>query len=148
VVVVPAIKADADASDAIKATGHLEGGVAWTDDGGAIVIKGSSFSVANTGPTVMGDAGGTVTVMSQIQVGIYGQAGAGVGAAQLDVDVSLRLHADTAADPWWDVSAPVTVDAALPSFGNSSPILEGRSIYSNLFRLASASGPYAGPQVP
>jgi hypothetical protein len=136
VVVVPAIRAGADASAAIKATGHLEGGV-----GGARVIEGSSFSVANTGPTVMGNAGGSVRVISQIAVGLYGQT----GAAALDVDVGLRLHADTTADPWWDFSARVSVDAGLPSFGNSSPILVTQSIYGNLFSFASASGPFPGP---
>lgn len=66
------------------------------------------------------------------------------GHADLNLSARLDLHADNTSDPWWTLTAPVSMTAGLniSRLGLSSPTM---SVYSNAFMLAPAGGPFTAP---
>src|SRR5579884_520612 len=129
------VSASVDASDQISANATVTGGVQYANHSFSI-IKGSSFALVNSGPTLSGTADAWGQMSPQIQALLYGVAG-----PQLAVHAGVHLHADTTANPWWTVTAPVSVDAAFTGFGRTSGSLV---LYQHTFSLAAANGPFGG----
>lgn len=87
------VSASVDASDQITANASVTGGVQYAHHGFSI-IKGSGFSLVNSGPNLSGTADVFGRISPQIQALLYGVAG-----PQVTLNAGVHLHADTTASP-------------------------------------------------
>jgi len=149
VVLLPVVKIVLEGNGSVSAqvsTG-LHGSV--TASGGLSYSHGSvspigkvshTFTYDAPAPTaeahLEGDVGPTVSLL------LYGVAG-----PEVDLRTGLALDAETAADPWWRLTAPIKVDAdlAVPVLGLHTG---KKTVFHQSVPLAQASGPFAPPSTP
>ena len=71
----------------------------------------------------------------------------GVGGPQIGVKGGLDFAVDTSANPWWTLTAPVSIEASL-----TAPALDLKSgsltLFSHTFNIANAGGPLHPPPPP
>jgi alpha-tubulin suppressor-like RCC1 family protein len=127
---------DAKLTTGISAGYSAEAGVGWTKNGGFYPIETFGPSFKYTPPTLTAGANVQADVTPTIQVSVDGG-----GHANLGLKAGLDLNANTAANPWWTLTAPValTADLTISKLDLQSPTLD---IYQHTFTLAHASGPF------
>jgi alpha-tubulin suppressor-like RCC1 family protein len=126
------------ASDQIDAKATVTGGISYSG-GRFSPIKGSRFTITNTGPSVNGTADATATLSPSIQALLYGVAG-----PQLTLNAGLHLHAPVSAKQCWALDAPVSAQASFDGFGHRS---HPYTFYTRDFQLGPATGPCTGAGV-
>lgn len=84
------------------------------------------------------------TVEPRLSMLLYGVAG-----PELGLKAGLDLAADTAANPWWSLTAPVDIDATLTASVLGIRKTSGKwNIYHHVFPVSQASGPFGNPTGP
>src|SRR5436190_4187862 len=151
VVIVPRIRlrltgsASADAAVTTGVHGHLDAtaGLRW--DGSTHPIGRFRHALSYTPPSgrVSGSIG--ARVIPSITFLLYGQAGPRFG-----VSTGLQLDADASADPWWTLSAPVELSAALELPELADVSIPQLTVFSKTFPLGHArrEPATAGPEPP
>ena len=149
VVIVPrtelklAGEASADAAVATGIHGGIEAtaGLRW--DGSAHPIGRFSQTFSYTPPS--GRVSGAVgaRVIPSVAFLFYGQTG-----PRFDLSAGLQLDASASADPWWTLTAPVALSAALELPGIADISVPDMTVFSRTFSIAHAdpASPPAGPQ--
>jgi alpha-tubulin suppressor-like RCC1 family protein len=132
------VKASADASDQITATADLVGGIQYVNGHFSPVLT-PSFGVTHSGLTARGTADAFAMLTPKIQALFYGVAG-----PEVDLHAGVQLHADSAANPWCSLTAPVAVDAVFDALGHTSGPL---NIYQQrvAIPIAACNGPFGHP---
>jgi hypothetical protein len=146
VVFIPVVKivmegdgsVSAQVSTGLHGTVSATGGLAY-ENGAVHPIGGvtHTFTFDAPVPTAKAHLGGEIG--PTVSLLLYGVAG-----PEVDLRAGLSLDADTAANPWWKLTAPIDVGAtlAVPALGLDT----GRkSIYHKSFLLAQSSGPFGPP---
>ena len=146
VVVTSQVLVDLDASASVgaKVTTGISGGysatagIGWTKSGGFYPIDSFGPTFKYTAPTLSANADVEASLDPTIQVSIDGG-----GHADLNLSAGLDLTADTTANPWWALTAPVSVtgDLDISKLDLKSPTL---TLYKHSFTLVQASGPFGG----
>jgi hypothetical protein len=138
------LSGSAAATSSITASAQITGGIRYQRGHGfSPVFNGPSTSFNFSPPTVTGKASAQVNVEPALQMLLYG-----VGGPQLGVKGGLAFNADTSANPWWTLKAPLSVEASLtaPDLDLESGTL---TLYHHTFDVANAGGPFtSGPTVP
>jgi hypothetical protein len=135
---------DASASVGAKVTTGISGGysatagIGWTKSGGFYPIDSFGPTFKYTAPTLSANADVEASLDPTIQVSLDGG-----GHANLNLSAGLDLSADTTANPWWALTAPVSVtgDLDISKLDLQSPTL---TLYKHSFDLAKAGGPFGG----
>ena len=143
-VITSQLLVDLDASATVDAklqTGISGGysataGVGWTKTGGFYPIDSFGPSFKYTPPALTANADVQASVDPTIQVSLDG-----AGHADLNLSAGLDLSADTTQNPWWTLTAPVSLtgDLNISTLGLHSPKL---TLYKHSFPLAHASGAF------
>ena len=117
---------------------HAASGIAWKRGDGFHPIHNFGPSFKYTPPTLTANADVSASIDPTIQVSLDGG-----GHANLNLSAGLDLNADTTKNPWWDLTAPVSVtgDLDISKLGLSSRTL---TIYRHDFDLVHAPGPFSG----
>lgn len=139
------VSADGSVSTTLSAGVHgsvsATAGLAY-DRGDFNPIGSASASWDYTGPTVDATAELGGRIIPAFQLLLYGAAG-----PELAFSTGLQLSADTEADPWWTLSAPLDLNASL-----KVPLLDLESddfnVYHHEFVLAQATNDPPGPPDP
>lgn len=145
VVVVPKVTTYLSAEGEVEAQveSEVHGSMSATagleyDDGDYSPIADFDHGFGYTPPTPSANAELSATTTAKANLLFYG-----AGGPQMSFDAGAKLSADTAADPWWRLTAPVALHAEL-----AIPTLrwEGasRTVYENEFTLAEADGAFSG----
>jgi alpha-tubulin suppressor-like RCC1 family protein len=113
-------------------------GIGWTKHGGFQPIHTFNSHLNYTPPTLTASAHVAANLTPTVDVLLYGLAG-----PEIALKAGLALNADTTANPWWTLTAPIDLTASLtvPDLKLSSPTLH---VYQHTFTLATASGPFGG----
>jgi hypothetical protein len=138
------IDVDAQATAKAKVTTGISGGysatagVGCTRTGGFYPIEAFGPKFTDTPPTLTDSANITADVAPTLQVSLDG-----AGHADLNLKAGLDLAASTTANPWWNLTAPVSLtgDLNISKLGLQSPTL---NIWSHSYELANAGGPLNG----
>ncbi len=112
-------------------------GVKYVKGDGTSPIASFTPSWSYTAPTVSASAGLSANVTPTINVLVYGVAG-----PELAFKAGLALNADTHANPWWTLTAPVDLTAQLvvPALKLSTGKLH---VFKKTYTLAHADGPFS-----
>ncbi len=134
-------EAQGSVSAGISGQASASGGLAYSHGKVSIIGPSTSLHFGAQGPTVQAGASVGAHLTPELQVLLYG-----VGGPVFDATTGLDFAANTQQTPWWTLTSPLTVTAALeiPDLGLSSPAL---TLYSHTFTIAQASGPF-GPVAP
>jgi hypothetical protein len=134
-------EAQGSVSAGISGQASASGGLAYSHGKVSIIGPSTSLHFGVQGPTVQAGASVGAHVTPELQVLLYG-----VGGPVFDATTGLDFAADTQQNPWWTLTSPLTVTAALeiPDLGLSSPVW---TLYSHTFTIAQAPGPF-GPVAP
>jgi hypothetical protein len=139
------IESEASASASISAGVHgslsATAGLKWNHGNiSPIGSDGSTFGF--NGPSVQGSAHLGGKLIPSLDLLLYGVAG-----PRASFSAGLSLDADINKNPWWTLTAPLELDAALvvPDLNLSTPNLK---VFGHTFTLARASGPFGPPQPP
>jgi hypothetical protein len=110
------------------------GGIAYSHGHASLITPGAGLNYQVQGPTVQASASLGAHITPELQALLYG-----VGGPVFDATTGLDFNADTSLDPWWTLTAPLTVTAKLaaPDFDLSTPTL---TLYHHTFTLAHAPG--------
>ena len=125
--------AEAAVSDTSVGAGFsASAGVGWTKAGGFGPVEAFTPTFTFTPPTLSANAEVAANLTPTVDVLIYGVAG-----PEIALKAGLDLAADTTADPWWTLTAPVDLTARLtiPTLKLSSPTL---TVYQHSFLLDEA----------
>lgn len=116
---------------------HATAGIGWTKGDGFRPITNFGPSFTYTTPTLTANADVAASIDPTIQVSLDGG-----GHANLNLSAGLDLNADTTKNPWWDLTAPVSVtgDLDISKLGLTSRTL---TIYQHNFDLLHANGPFS-----
>jgi hypothetical protein len=116
---------------------HATAGIAWKRGDGFQPVNDFGPSFRYTPPTLTANADVDASIDPTVQVSLDGG-----GHANLNLSAGLALSADTTKNPWWDLTAPVSVtgDLDISKLGLSSPTL---TIYKHDFDLLHANGPFS-----
>lgn len=149
VVLVPGVKIVLEGNGSVSAqvsTG-LHGSVTATgglgyDHGSVHPIGRVSHSFTFDPPALSGKAHLEGQIGPTVSLLLYGIAG-----PEVDLRAGLALDADTTANPWWKLTAPIDVDAdlAVPVLGIDTG---KKRIYHQSIPLAQASGPFGPAPAP
>jgi hypothetical protein len=137
------IEGDASAHGSVTAgvsgQASASGGIAYSRGKASVISPTTSLRFGATGPTLNASASVGAHVTPELQVLLYG-----VGGPVFDATTGLDLSADIHGNPWWALTAPLTLTASLqaPPLGLSTPDL---TLYSHTFDIAHASGPFSPP---
>lgn len=140
VVIVPEVQlyvqAGVDAKAAVTTDVHgsvsATAGVAYNH--GSISPVGShTFNFGYDPPTLSASGDAHADLIPTLDLLLYG-----VGGPEASFSAGLDLSADSTKDPWWTLTAPVSLDAtlAIPDLGLRTPSV---NIYRNSFALAQAA---------
>jgi hypothetical protein len=131
------VDANANASAAVTDTSVGAGfsataGIGWTKSGGFSPIEAFNPQLTFTPPKLSANAELAANLTPTLDVLMYGVAG-----PEIALKAGLDLAADTTANPWWTLTAPVDLTASLtvPALDLSSPTLE---VYQHSFLLDQA----------
>lgn len=130
---------DASVSTSIGGGFSAQAGVGWTKGDGFYPIDQFTPSFSFQPPTLSANASVDANLTPTVEVTLDGFA-----HADLSLEAGLALDANTAANPWWTLTAPVALsadlDLSIPDVLDlSSPTL---NIYKHTFTLAHADGPF------
>lgn len=136
------ISGKASVQSDIKASTSITGGIQWRkgapNGGFSPIFNGPNASFHFDPPSVTASGTATADVEPALQMLLYGVAG-----PQLEVKAGLALDADITKDPWWKLTAPVSLDASF-----TAPDLDlagGRlPLYQHTFDIADSGGPFNG----
>ena len=138
------LSGSATATSSVTASALVTGGIRYQRGHGfSPIFNGPSTSFHFSPPTLTGTASAQANVEPAVQMLLYG-----VGGPQLGVKAGLAFSADTSANPWWTLKAPLSVEASLtaPDLDLASGAL---TLYHHTFEVANAGGPFAsGPPGP
>jgi len=140
------VDADAGANAAITSsvgTGFsASAGIGWTKSGGFAPIHTFNSHLSFQPPVLTANAHVAGDLTPTVDVLLYGVAG-----PEIALKAGLDLEANTTANPWWTLTAPVDLTASLtvPDLNLSSPTLH---VYQHTFTLATAGGPLGGTAPP
>jgi hypothetical protein len=135
---------DGKLSTSISGGFDAQAGIGWDHSRGFYPIHAFTPNFSFTQPTVSGGARVDANLTPTVEVMVDGFA-----TANLALTAGLALEANIASNPWWTLTAPVSLTASLelsiPALLHlSSPTL---TLYSHTFQLADAGGPF-GPTPP
>ncbi len=132
--------AQASASAGADAAFTVSAGARY-DDGRFSSSGGATPSITARPPSAQGSALVLAHVGPVVDFHINGIAG-----PRVDVDAGLKLAADTQANPWWKLTAPVSAGAQLRMAVWKLSVESPRfTIWSTEPQLAAAGGPFAAP---
>jgi hypothetical protein len=134
--------AQAKVTSSISASFTTAAGIGWTKAHGFYPIETFNPSLSYAPPSLSASASVGATLTPTVTVLIYGAAG-----PEIALSGGLNLSANIASNPWWSLTAPVSLTAklAVPPLHLSSPTL---TLYSHTFVLAHAKGPFRPPPPP
>ncbi len=137
-------KAEVQGSASVGVAGQASasGGIEYAHGKASVIAPTTSLNFGVQGPTLQAGAKLGAHVTPELQALLYG-----VGGPVFDAETGLDFNANTAADPWWTLTAPLVVTASLqaPVVHLSTPTL---TLYSHEFPIAQASGAIAPPPTP
>lgn|GEM_PF-6847707 len=112
------------------------GGLAYAGGRVRVISPEVSLNLSRQGPNVQANASLGAHVTPVLEVLLYG-----VGGPVFEARTGLDLKANTTQDPWWTLTAPLNVTAALtvPLLKISTPTL---ALYGQTFTIATAGGPF------
>jgi hypothetical protein len=149
VVFIPVIKLVLEGDGAVSAqvsTGlhgnvTATGGIAY-EDGNVHPVGGVTHSMTFDAPAPSAKAHLGANIGPTVALLLYGIAG-----PEVDLRAGLAFDADTAANPWWKLTAPIDLGAKLsiPALGLQT---DKKSVYHKSFLLAQAAGPFAPAPAP
>jgi hypothetical protein len=127
------------ATAGVGGTVTAAGGVSYAHGRFSAVTRPTSLAFRPQSPATSTTGGLGLHVIPELRMLLEGFAG-----PVLDAKTGLDLKADIAANPWWTLTAPLDVTAALsvPALKLASPTL---TLYSHTFPLMNAGGPFALP---
>jgi hypothetical protein len=126
----------AQACSSVSAGVSMTGGIGYSNGSFAPILSGPTTSFNFQPPTASANASAGANVEPALQMLLYG-----VGGPQLGIKAGLAFNADTNANPWWTLTAPLSLEASLvaPSLGLDSGSL---TLFSHEFGIADAGGPF------
>ena len=120
-------------------TGSLDASAGVRYDNGNYSGFGDLTPSLTAQPPTISDAGSlSAKVTPALETFLYG-----VGGPRIALNAGLSLNASRTANPWWTLTAPVSLEAKLtiPALKLSSPSF---TPFSRTFQLATAPGPFGG----
>ena len=134
-----AVKSDINASASI--TGGIQYKKGAAHGGFSPIFSGPNASFHFDPPFLTASGTDQADVEPALQMLLYGVAG-----PQLGVKAGLALNADSTKNPWWKLSAPVSVDASLTAsiLGRELDDSGTLPLYQHTFDIADAGGPFTG----
>jgi alpha-tubulin suppressor-like RCC1 family protein len=134
------ISGKASVQSDIHASTSVTGGIQWKkgapNGGFSPIFNGPNASFQFNPPSVSAAGTADADVEPALQMLLYGVAG-----PQLGVKAGLAFNADTMKNPWWKLTAPVSLEASLtaPDLDLSSGTL---TLYQHTFNIADSGGPF------
>jgi alpha-tubulin suppressor-like RCC1 family protein len=134
------ISGTASVQSDIKASTSVTGGIQWKkgapNGGFSPIFNGPNASFHFNPPSVSASETADADIEPALQMLLYGVAG-----PQLGVKAGLAFNADTTENPWWQLTAPVSLEASLtaPDLDLSSGTL---TLYKHTFNIADSGGPF------
>jgi len=137
-----AASAQAGVSTTATAGFDASAGAGWTKANGFYSTSSFVPRFSFEPPTLSASATVGAYVTPTVDVLLYGLAG-----PQIALRTGLELNADSAGDPWWSLSVPVDLTAAIsiPVLNLTSPLLH---LYTRSFPIVDAGGPYGSTPEP
>jgi len=134
--------ANAAVTSSVGTSFSASAGIGWTKSGGFAPIHTFTSHLSFQAPALTANAHVAGNLTPTVDVLLYGLAG-----PEIALKAGLDLEADTSANPWWTLTAPVDLTASLtvPDLDLSSPTLH---VYQHTFTLATAGGPLGGTPPP
>jgi hypothetical protein len=125
-------------SAGIQGHASASGGIAYSHGRASVISPRASLTYSPQGPAAQASGSLGAHVTPELQVLLYG-----AGGPVFDATTGLDFNADTTQNPWWRLTAPLTVTASLaaPDFDLSTPAL---TLYRHTFTIANAPGAF-GP---